>query len=335
MNVVVIGSIAVDHLMVFPGRFAEQLLDGRLEDISLSFLVDDLEIRRGGVGANIALGLARLGQDALLVGAVGADFADYRAWLESHGVDTSGVRVSRARHTARFQCTTDSAQKQIASFYAGAMSEMREIDLLGILDGRPSVDLVLISANDPAGMLRHTAECRERGVPFAADVSQQLAAMDGDGIRELVDGATYLFTNAYERSLLERKTGWSGDEVLARVGTAVTTQGARGVLVERRGERALHVPAGVPRTVVEPTGVGDGFRAGFLAGLGCGLATEQAARLGCVVAGLVLETVGPQDYPLDHADVHARLAEAYGAEAAAEIGPRLRIRAGRHTATAP
>jgi adenosine kinase len=321
--------------MVFPGRFADQLVDGRLEDISLSFLVDDLEIRRGGVGANIALGLARLGQCALLVGAVGDDFADYRAWLEHHGVDTSGVRVSRTRHTARFQCTTDSAQKQIASFYAGAMTEVREIDLLAILDSRAPIDLVLISANDPAGMLRHTDECRARGIPFAADVSQQLAAMDGAGIRALVDGATYLFTNAYERSLLEKKTGWSADEVLARVGTAVTTQGANGVLIERRHEPTLHVPAGVSRTVVEPTGVGDGFRAGFVAGLGSGLATVQAAQLGCVIAGLVLETVGPQDYPLDHADVHARLGEAYGAEAAAEIGTRLRIHSDRPATASP
>src|SRR5437763_3649775 len=185
MRVAVTGSIATDHLMAFPGRFAEQLLPDQLAHRSVSFLVTDLEVRRGGVAANIAYGMGLLGQRPLLVGAVGPDFADYRAWLERRGVDTSGVRLSELRHTARFVCTTDRDLNQIASFYPGAMAEAREIELstLGPLD------LVVVSPNDPAAMLRHTVECRTRKLPFAADPSQQLATLDGEQIRLLVDGA--------------------------------------------------------------------------------------------------------------------------------------------------
>src|SRR3954466_11346825 len=232
VRIAVTGSIATDHLMSFPGRFAEQLLPDQLAHLSVSFLVDDLEVRRGGVAANISFGMGVLGLRPLLVGAVGSDFADYRAWLDRHGVDTAGVRMSDLRHTARFVCTTDTDHNQIASFYAGAMSEAREIELspLGPLD------LVVVSPNDPAAMLRHTDECRERGIPFVADPSQQLSSLEGDQVRALVDGAELLLTNAYEAALTERKTGWSADDVLGRVGVRVTTHGAKGTIVEQAGE---------------------------------------------------------------------------------------------------
>jgi adenosine kinase len=188
VRIAVTGSIATDHLMSFTGRFADSLVVEQLQRISLSFLVQDLQIRRGGIGANIAFGLARLGGRPLLVGAVGEDFVDYRSWLERHGVDCAGIHVSPVHHTARFICTTDDDQAQIASFYAGAMSEARLIEL-GPLAGGAPFDLVVISPNDPAAMLRHTQECRDRGYPFAADPSQQLAWADGPMIRRLIDGA--------------------------------------------------------------------------------------------------------------------------------------------------
>jgi adenosine kinase len=284
-----------------------------------------MEVRRGGIGANITFGLARLGLAPVLVGAVGSDFADYRSWLERAGVDTSGVHISRLRHTARFQCTTDADQNQIASFYSGAMDEAREIELEPVVARLEQLDLVVISPNDPTAMLRHTEECRQRGYPFVADVSQQVARMDGAQIRSLVHGAEYLFTNAYERTLLEQKTGWSSADVLARVGAAVTTHGAKGVTVERAGVPVLLVPAVAPRSVRDPTGAGDGFRAGFLAAVSWGLGDERAAQLGCVLATLVLETVGAQEYTLDPDDLLDRLAEAYGAGAAADIASKLPI----------
>jgi adenosine kinase len=200
MRIVVTGSIATDHLMTFPGRFADSIVLDKLDKISLSFLVDELEVRRGGVAANIAFGMGVLGLSPILVGAVGPDFADYRSWLQRHGVDTESVHVSEVRHTARFVCTTDEHANQIATFYAGAMQEARDIELGPVVERVGNVDLVLIGANDPEAMLRHTEECRYRRIPFAADPSQQLARMHGDEIRHLVEGAAYLFTNEYEVS---------------------------------------------------------------------------------------------------------------------------------------
>jgi len=319
VRIAVTGSIATDHLMTFSGRFADALLPDQLAHLSVSFLVDDLDVRRGGTGANIAFAMGVLGASPLLVGAVGADFADYSAWLTRHGVDVSGVRISELRHTARFVCTTDADQNQIASFYPGAMAEAREIELaaLGVLD------LVVVSPNDPAAMARHTAEARERGIPFAADPSQQLSSLDGDAIRDLIAGAEVLFSNAYESAVIERKTGWSPDEVLAQVGVRVTTHGADGVVIESADGDALKVPVVPARTVADPTGVGDAFRGGFLTARARGLGLEAAARLGCLIATLCVETVGTQEYSVDPADARARLTEAYGDAAAAELAPSI------------
>jgi len=324
-RVVVTGSIATDHLMTFPARFADQLIADKLARVSLSFLVDRLDVRRGGVAANIAFGLGCLGMSPVLVGAVGADFADYSAWLRLHRVDTRFVHVSKTLHTARFLCTTDIEQNQIASFYAGAMSEAREIELSPIVDRLESLELVLIAPNDPAAMLRHTEECRARGFGFAADPSQQLARMSAEDLRTLISGARYLFTNEYEHALLLAKTGYAEDDVLTRVGAWITTLGAAGVQVRRAGAAPISVDAIPPVAVVDPTGAGDGFRAGFLYGVASRLPAERAVQLGCLVATSVLETMGTQEYLLDRNVSSKRAAAAYGADAAAEIESVLRI----------
>jgi adenosine kinase len=205
--ILITGSIATDHLMTFPGNFVDSLVAEKLDKVSLSFLVDELEVRRGGVAPNIAFGMGCLGLKPVLVGAVGPDFADYESWLARHGVDISAVHVSETAHTARFICTTDAEQNQIATFYAGAMSEARNIELKPIIDAAGPADVVLIGANDPLAMQRHTDECRFRGYPFAADPSQQLARMSGEEVKPLIEGAQYLFTNEYESALIEQKTG--------------------------------------------------------------------------------------------------------------------------------
>jgi adenosine kinase len=323
VRIAVTGSIATDHLMTFEGRFADNLLQEQLNKISVSFLVKDLQIRRGGVAANIAFGLGNLGLSPLLVGAVGEDFADYRSWLERHGVDCSGVRTSEIQHTARFVCTTDSDEAQIASFYPGAMSEAREIELAPLAAGNP-LELVLIGANDPEGMLRHTEECRTRGIPFAADPSQQLAWSEGPLIKQFIEGAAYLFSNDYEFGLIAQKTGWSDADILDRVGLRVTTYGEKGVVIDGKGIDRIEVPAVPALEVVEPTGVGDAFRAGFLAGLAWDLGPEAAAQVGATLATLVLESVGPQEYTLSQTAFVARLGEAYGSAAAARVAQHLK-----------
>lgn len=325
MQIAITGSIASDHLMTFPGRFADSLVVEQLDKISLSFLVEELEVRRGGVAANVAFGMAGLGLRPLLVGSVGADFADYRSWLDRHGVDTGHVRVSELKHTARFVCTTDVDQAQIATFYAGAMSEAREIELAPLAARVGGLDLVLIGANDPEGMLRHTQECRDRGYPFAADPSQQLAFSDGPSIRRLIEGATYLFSNEYEAALTEQKTGWTADEILSLVGTRITTLGARGARIETKGEPTIEVGAARELRKADPTGVGDAFRAGFLAGLSFNLGHQRCAELGSMLATYVVETIGTQEYELARATFVQRLTAAYGEQSAAEIEPHLRI----------
>jgi adenosine kinase len=284
----------------------------------VSFLVGDLQIRRGGVAGNIAFGLGCLGQNPLLVGSVGQDFASYRQWLDEHGVDTSGVRTSAAQHTARFIATNDETGNQIASFYPGAMGEDSEIDIVGLAQTH-GIDLVLIGAGDPGAMQRYTADCRTAGIAFAADFSQQVAFLDGESMRTLAEGAAYLFSNDYEEAVIESKTGWSSADVLERVGTRVVTLGAEGAKVERAGQDRILVGPVPDAKMVEPTGAGDAFRTGFLAATSWGLPVERAIQLGNLMAVHVLETVGPQEYELKTATLAERAATAYGEAAAKEL----------------
>jgi adenosine kinase len=323
MRIAVTGSIATDYLMTFTGRFADQLLPDQLDRLSLSFLADELDRRRGGVAANIAFGMAKLGQAPVLVGAVGNDWADYEAWLTRHGVDTGSVHVSELKNTARFFCTTDAAQCQIATFYPGAMSEARDIELKPIADRVGGLDLVVVSPNDPEAMFRHTAEAKALGVPFVADPSQQLSSLDGEQIRTLVDGAEFLITNDYEAALIESKTGWTAEEVLDHVGTRITTLGPKGSVIQRKGEPDVDVAVVPEERKADPTGVGDAFRAGFLAARAWGLGLERSAQVGTLLATLVLETVGPQEYALEPKTFLDRLAGTYGDEARDEVAQHL------------
>jgi adenosine kinase len=322
-SLLIAGSIASDHLMTFAGRFEDSLVVEQLHHISVSFLVNDLEIRRGGVAPNMCFGLGRLGLRPVLVGAAGEDFADYRSWLERHHVDCHSVHISTTKHTARFVCTTDSTMAQFASFYPGAMSEARQIELQPIVQRVGDPDYVLIGADDPEAMRRHTHECRQRAYPFISDCSQQLAFSDGELIRDLIDGAAILFSNEYESHMIEQKTGWSAEEILSRVGTQVVTLGAQGVRITRAGEPVIEVAAAKDVVAVEPTGVGDAFRAGFLAGLSWDLGLERAAQVGCVLAAYVVETVGTQEYTFTHAQFVARVEDSYGPEAAADVAAHL------------
>jgi adenosine kinase len=297
VRIAITGSIATDHLMTFPGRFVEQFIPDKMDRVSLSFLVDGLEIRRGGVAANIAFGLGVLGLRPLLVGAVGADFAPYRTWLAGHGVDGN----------------------QIASFYPGAMSETGDIKLASLAGQPGGLDLVLIGASDPQAMQVHTQECRDLGIPFAADLSQQLPRLSGPEVRALVDGAAYLFCNEYEEALIERKSSWTGPQILDRVGVRVTTLGPAGARVEQTGTDPVLIGPVPEVRKADPTGTGDGFRSGFLAAVAWGLSLERAAQLGNTLAVHVLETVGPQEYELKPAALADRLGAVYGPVAAAEI----------------
>lgn len=323
MRIAITGSVATDHLMTFPGLFNDSLMANQLHNISLSFLVDDLQIRRGGVAANICFGMGVLGGNPLLVAAVGNDFADYRSWLQEHGVNCDYVHISAKAHTARFMCTTDQEQNQIASFYPGAMSESSEIDVANINAIVGGIDLALVGADDPSAMIAHTEVFRNLGIKFIADPSQQLPRLDGPQTVSIIDGADYLFNNEYEATLIEQRTGWSSDEVLEHIGARVTTLGRNGVRITTRDGLDLHVPVAQEKSIKDPTGVGDAFRAGFITGLDWGLELERCAQVGSLLATYVIETIGTQEFTLDEEDFVRRLGVAYGQDAASEVSPHL------------
>ena len=326
MRIGVAGSVGNDHLMTFEGKFKDSLVDGALTSVSLSFLVDSLEIRRGGCAANISFGMGALGLNPILIAAVGKDWPDYDAWLKRHGVDTSHVKISEKLYTATFMVTTDLEHNQIASFFPGAMSEAREIELAPIIDKVGALDLIIISPDDPEAMVRYSETSREFKIPFAADPSQQLARMNGPEIKLLIQGAKYLFLNEYELALTLQKTGWTDEELFDQVQVRITTLGAQGARVEEHGRETIHVDVPRERAKVDPTGVGDNFRSGFLAGLSWGLNHERCAQIGSLLATYCLENKGTQEYRFTKAEFIERFSEAYGDSAATEIKDHLNPR---------
>ena len=323
MKIGVAGSVGLDHLMTFSGKFTDSFVAGSLEKVSLSFLVDSLDVRRGGCAANICYGMGVLGLNPVLIAAVGKDWADYEAWLSRHGVDTSHALVSTTLYTAHFMVTTDDDLNQIASFFPGAMSEARNIELGPIMEKTGRFDMVVISPDDPEAMLHHSDVCRSEGIAFAADPSQQMARMSGEEIKLLIDGASYLFLNEYELALAMQKTGWSDREILEHVKIRVVTLGSKGAKVESAAGEFVQVGTPQEKSKTDPTGVGDSFRSGFIAGLAWGLSHERCAQLGSLIATYVIETMGTQEYRFTSAEFMARFDGAYGPEAAAEIAPHL------------
>ncbi|CAB4609110.1 unannotated protein [freshwater metagenome] len=324
MKIGVAGSVGLDHLMTFPGKFTDSLVAGSLEKVSLSFLVDGLEVRRGGCAANIVYGMGVLGLNPVLIAAVGKDWADYDAWLTRHGVDTSHVLISTTQFTAHFMVTTDTELNQIASFFPGAMSEARNIELAPIMSKTGRFDIVVISPDDPEAMLRHSDVCRSEGIAFAADPSQQMARMSGEEIRQLITGAKYLFLNEYELALAMQKTGWTDAEILDLVEYRVVTLGSEGAKVESKNGEFVQVGVPKEKAKIDPTGVGDSFRSGFIAGLAWGLNHERCAQLGSMIATYVIETTGTQEYRFTKDEFVARFSEAYGIDAANEISAQLK-----------
>jgi adenosine kinase len=303
MNILCTGSIAYDYLMTFPGIFREHILADRLETISLSFLVDSMVRQRGGTAANIAYTLAMLGARPRIMATAGIDFPEYREWLESKGIDTSLIRIIPEKFTASFFANTDLANAQISSFYTGAMAHASELSLYGITGEKP--DLVVISPNDPAAMRRLCIECQELGIDYVYDPSQQLVRMAQEDIRSGVEGAMCLFVNEYEFELLQKHTGLTPEQIIAGVGFLVVTLGARGATIYAEGKK-VEVPVVVPNQILDPTGVGDAFRGGFLRGYSLGLDWEICGRMGSLAAAYCLETKGPQEHSYTPAEFVAR-----------------------------
>jgi adenosine kinase len=306
MKLVVTGSIAFDYLMSFPGKFTEHFLAEHMERVSLSFLVDSMDKRRGGCAPNIAYTLALLGERPLLMGAAGQDFGEYRAWLEAANIDTSLVQQVPDKFTASFFCSTDTENNQIASFYTGAMAHAAELSFRTVKDA----DIAIISPNDPAAMVQYAEECRTLGIRYIYDPGQQCARMSGDELAEGVTGAALVIANDYEFELLRQKTGLSEGDVLRRAGALVVTRGEEGCSIYRGSER-IDVPAVPPHRIVDPTGVGDAFRGGLMKGLALG-ASDRVAQLGSVAATYALEHLGGSSHAYTFEEFKQRYEEHFG-----------------------
>ena len=311
MRTVVSGSIAYDYLMSFPGRFTDQIITEKLTRLSVSFLVEDMVRQRGGTAANIAYSLKLLGGDPILFGTVGQDFSDYKTWLDQHGIRTDHVVEIPDKFTASFFVSTDEEQNQIANFYAGAMSECRNVSLTD--QGLTDVDVVIISPNDPQAMLNYTAECRDLGIPFAYDPSQQTARLSGEDLRQSIPGATWLMVNDYEMAVIEDKTGWSRQTILEEVGTLIVTEGRAGSLICHQGQE-FNIPIAPPHRVAEPTGAGDAYRGAYFAAHSAGMPVDVCGRVGSLCATYVLEQFGTTNHSFSLEEFSQRYEQAFGEE---------------------
>ena len=311
MKLVITGSIAFDYLMSFPGKFTEHLLPEHMHRVSLSFLVDSMDKRRGGCAPNIAYTLALLGERPLVMATAGQDIGDYKAWMDAAGIDTSLIKVVPDKFTASFFCSTDQANNQIASFYTGAMANAGELSFRTV-PALKGDGLVIISPNDPDAMVQYAQECSTLGIRYIWDPGQQCARMDGPQLKEGITGAFMVIVNDYEFELLRQKTGMSEDDVLREVEVLVVTRGENGCTVHAEGKRH-DVPAVPPVRIEDPTGVGDAFRGGFMKGLAAGAAYEECARMGSVAATYALEHLGGTSHSYSREEFKARFVAAYGA----------------------
>jgi len=322
LSTVLTGSIAYDYLMTFSGKFREQIIPEKLENLSLSFLVDSMKRERGGVAANIAYTLRLLGGEPILFGTVGQDFGDYKRWLVENDIAVDHIIEIEDDFTASFFVSTDQEQNQIANFYTGAMAQARNYSLKDRgLDGE---DLVIISPNDPVAMINYAEECRTLNIPFAYDPSQQVAFLGGEELQQSIPGATYLFANDYEIAVIEKKTGWDIDALRSKVKNVIVTHGEKGSIIYLEDAEPLEIPTAKVDDVVDPTGAGDAFRGGFFAALAAGLDWAQCGRVAAVCGASALEHVGTSSHTFRKEEFIARYAANFGADDALDV---LKIKA--------
>jgi adenosine kinase len=307
MDILLTGSVAYDYLMTFPGLFKEQILPERLEKISLSFLVDSMSRQRGGVAPNIAYTMALLGEHPRVMATVGEDFSEYRQLLEGVGVDTALMEVVAGQFTASFFATTDRSNAQLASFYPGAMGVASR---QSVLDVRPRPDLVIVSPNAPDAMTKFAGECRQDRIPYLYDPSQQILRLEGPELRRDMEGAHFLFVNDYEFGLISKKTGWDLAQMLQHVTVVVVTRGKDGADLYT-GSEQVFIPTVPERQIVDPTGVGDAFRGGFLAGYARGWKWTLCGQVGSLAAVYCLEQKGPQNHVYTRAEFVERFREHF------------------------
>jgi adenosine kinase len=307
VTIVVTGSLAYDYLMTFPGSFSDHLLPEHLSRLSVSFLVDTMDKRRGGCAGNIAYTLALLQEKPKLMATAGLDFGEYRQWLDATGVDTSLVKEVPTKFTASCFINTDQQSNQIVSFYTGAMANAGELSFRTVRD----CGLALVGPNDPGAMVQYAEECRALGIRYIYDPGQQCARATADELRAGIIGANILICNDYEFELLRQKCGLSEDEVLGRSEALIITRGEKGSSILLKSGR-IDIPVVPEKHIADPTGVGDAYRGGLMKGLAAGAGWEVSGRLGSVAATYALEHVGAQSHAYTWPDFVQRYEQNFG-----------------------
>ncbi|RJQ35062.1 carbohydrate kinase family protein [Candidatus Parcubacteria bacterium] len=305
-HVLVSGSIAYDRIMDFPGHFRDHFLAHKLHTINVSFAVDGVEENFGGTAGNIAYNLALLGHDPRIISTAGSDFSAYRKYFEGEGIATDTVHIDTSELTSSAYIITDKADNQIAAFSFGAGK--RAYGEPGLTEG---IACAIVGAGNTEDMRRLPAFYRERKIPYFYDPAQQIPILSGDDLRAGIEGAAGLFGNDYEIELMTQKTEWSEKELSARVPFVVVTLGAGGTRIMTKEStekvKAVHVP-----NVVDPTGAGDAYRAGFLAGHLGGLPPRVSAQIGSTAAVYAIEQSGTQNHRFTMQEFAGRYEEAYG-----------------------
>jgi adenosine kinase len=305
-SIAVTGSVAYDTIMVFPGRFADHIISDQAHILNVSFLVERLEKRRGGTAANIAYGLALLGERPLLCAAVGNDFAEYGAALTAAGVDTSRTLLFDDITTATCFITTDVDDNQITAFYPGAMGRAIQVNL----ESMSGVEHVVVAPDAPDGMGLHITQAARMGAKLVFAPAQQLSSMSDETVRDGLEGAWLVVGNDYEFQLIQRRTGRDAAAIAAGGAMVAVTRGGQGSELYVDGA-VHHVPVATPEAVVDPTGAGDAYIAGLLAGLRAGRAPEVAARIAALAATYAIEHHGPQSHTFTREQFDARYATAF------------------------
>ena len=308
MTVVATGSIAFDYILSYAGRFRDHILLDKTHILNLSFLVDRLEKRRGGVAANYAYNLALLGYPAAILATAGRDADDYHAWLAARGIDVGGLRLIDDVMTATGFTTTDSEDNQLTGYYGGAMLRA---DVLGLDDTVNDPEVVIIGPNGPSAMARLVRECRERSVRWVYDPSHQLSSMDVADLKDGIRGAWILIGNDYELELIQKRTECDLRALAQQCDIVVTTQGRHGSRLTTSSVD-VDVRAAAARVVVDPTGAGDAYRAGLVAALLQGLELDDAALVASLAAVYVVEQTGTVEHEYTRDEFAQRFATAFG-----------------------
>ncbi|OGG49892.1 hypothetical protein A2763_01770 [Candidatus Kaiserbacteria bacterium RIFCSPHIGHO2_01_FULL_54_36] len=307
-SVIVSGSIAYDRIMDFAGLFAEHFMPEKLHSINLSFQVDTLSVQFGGTAGNIAYNLALLGEKPEIIATAGNDFGTYRSHLLLSGVDAKTIRILDTDTTSAAFILTDKADNQIAAFHQGAGGTAYDTPV--DTEGRA---LAIIAPGCVPDMQALPGYYRKRGFRFLYDPAQQIPALTGEMIRDGITGSYVLFGSDYEFELIKQKTGWTQEEIASKVPTIVVTYGAKGSDIITAGG-TVHVEACPAQALVDPTGAGDAYRAGYIKGMIMGFPAESCARLASVVAAYVVETYGTQTHKFTMEDVKHRYKKTYGVE---------------------